>query len=35
MPPAVTVVVPVYNGERFLKESLDSIVAQDYPISTS
>lgn len=29
--PSVTIVVPVYNGERYLRESLDSIVAQDYP----
>jgi glycosyltransferase involved in cell wall biosynthesis len=27
----VSVVVPVYNGERFLAECLDSLVAQDYP----
>jgi glycosyltransferase involved in cell wall biosynthesis len=26
----VSVVVPVYNGERFLAEALDSILAQDY-----
>ncbi len=29
--PLVTVIVPVYNGERFLRESLDSILAQTYP----
>jgi glycosyltransferase involved in cell wall biosynthesis len=28
--PAVSVVVPVYNGERFLRESLDSILDQTY-----
>ena len=28
--PHVTVIVPVYNGERFLAESLDSILAQTY-----
>ncbi|OGQ82751.1 MAG: hypothetical protein A3F90_06795 [Deltaproteobacteria bacterium RIFCSPLOWO2_12_FULL_60_19] len=26
----VSVIVPVYNGERFLTEALDSIFAQDY-----
>ena len=28
--PLVTVLVPVYNGAAYLRESLDSIVAQDY-----
>jgi glycosyltransferase involved in cell wall biosynthesis len=28
--PLVSVVMPVYNGERFLRGSLDSIFAQDY-----
>lgn len=27
----VTVVVPIYNGERYLRECLDSLVVQDYP----
>jgi glycosyltransferase involved in cell wall biosynthesis len=30
-PPLVSIVVPVFNGERFLRESLDSILAQTYP----
>lgn len=30
MPPAVTVVVPVYNGERFLDETIRSVLAQTY-----
>lgn len=29
--PAVGVVVPVWNGERWLGEALDSVLAQDYP----
>lgn len=29
--PLVTVVVPVYNGERYLRECLDSILAQTHP----
>lgn len=28
--PLVSTIVPVYNGERFLGEALDSIFAQDY-----
>jgi glycosyltransferase involved in cell wall biosynthesis len=28
--PRVTVGLPVYNGERFLRESLESLLAQDY-----
>ncbi|MBA2246432.1 MAG: glycosyltransferase [Gemmatimonadetes bacterium] len=30
-PPLVSVLVPVYNGARYLRESLDSILAQSYP----
>ena len=29
-PPMVSIVVPVFNGQRYLRESLDSIVAQTY-----
>jgi glycosyltransferase involved in cell wall biosynthesis len=29
--PLVTIGVPVYNGERYLAEALDSALAQDYP----
>lgn len=29
--PLVTVVIAVHNGERYLRESLDSLYAQDYP----
>jgi len=28
--PLVSVVIPVYNGERFLRESLESVVAQTF-----
>jgi glycosyltransferase involved in cell wall biosynthesis len=30
-PPLVSIGVPVYNGERFLRRTLDSLVAQTYP----
>lgn len=29
--PLVSIGLPVYNGEPFLKEALDSLLAQDYP----
>ena len=29
-PPMVSVIVPVYNGERFLKEALESCLTQEY-----
>jgi glycosyltransferase involved in cell wall biosynthesis len=28
--PLISVVIPVYNGERFIGEALDSVFAQDY-----
>lgn len=31
MTPLVTILVPVFNGERYLRESLDSILSQTYP----
>jgi glycosyltransferase involved in cell wall biosynthesis len=29
--PVVSVVMPVHNGERFLAQAIDSVLAQDYP----
>ena len=26
----ISIVLPVYNGERFLRESIDSVLAQTY-----
>lgn len=30
MPPLISCIVPVYNGEKYLDETLDSIFAQTY-----
>jgi len=30
-PPLISVIIPVYNGARFIREALDSIAAQNYP----
>jgi len=30
--PLISCIVPVYNGERYLREALDSILAQTYPV---
>jgi glycosyltransferase involved in cell wall biosynthesis len=29
-PPTISVICPVYNGERYLEETLDSVLAQDF-----
>lgn len=29
--PLVSIVIPVFNGEKFLKEAIDSVLLQDYP----
>src|SRR5688572_20501170 len=29
--PTISCIVPVYNGERYIREALDSILGQTYP----
>jgi glycosyltransferase involved in cell wall biosynthesis len=31
MNPLVSVIIPVYNGERFIKQTINSVMAQSYP----
>lgn len=30
-PPLISVILPVYNGEKYLGEAIDSVFSQDYP----
>ena len=29
--PTVTIIMPIYNAEHYIRESLSAILAQDYP----
>ena len=31
--PTTSVIIPVYNGARYLRQALDSVIAQDHPIA--
>ena len=31
--PSISVVIPAYNAERFLAATLESVLAQSYPVS--
>jgi glycosyltransferase involved in cell wall biosynthesis len=29
--PLISVIIPVFNGERFIREAVDNVISQDYP----
>ncbi len=29
--PLISIIIPVYNGEKFIRQAIDSVVAQNYP----
>jgi glycosyltransferase involved in cell wall biosynthesis len=31
MQPLVTIITPVYNGEKYIRETIESVLSQDYP----
>lgn len=30
---SITVIIPVYNGEKFIRRAIDSILKQTYPVA--